>query len=100
MAGVNDSLDDAAKLVRLLSPSGRLEVMVNLIPYTQNGLGLDAAVAHELGLGDKGRRLEQLGEGALRAFQRSLREEGVLCSVRATRGRDDCSACGMLVTAQ
>jgi len=33
------------------------------------------------------------------AFQRALWDQGMLCTVRATKGEDERSACGQLATA-
>jgi 23S rRNA (adenine2503-C2)-methyltransferase len=77
VAGQNDSLDDAARLVRLL---GRLPVKVNLIPMNPiaaSSLGPPAA--------------EQVA-----AFQQRVADHGILCFVRRRRGDDVAAACGQL----
>ena len=66
---------------------GRQQLLVNLIPYNDNGLGLPGGAAFEAS------PLE-----AVRAFQRRMWDQGVLCTVRATRGDDERSACGQLAT--
>ena len=40
IGGVNDGLEHAEQLAHLLYPFGRSEMLVNLIPYNENGLGL------------------------------------------------------------
>ena len=66
-------------------------MLVNLIPYNENGLGLPGASEDEL---FHAPRTEDV-----HAFQRALWEQGVLCTVRATKGEDERSACGQLATA-
>ena len=86
LAGVNDQLDHAEALAAFLQPFQRGEVLVNLIPYNENGLGL--------------RPGEPFGRPALedvRAFQRRLWTHAILCTVRVQRGDDESSACGQLV---
>ena len=66
-------------------------MLVTLIPYNENGLGLPGASEDEL---FHAPRTEDV-----HAFQRALWEQGVLCTVRATKGEDERSACGQLATA-
>lgn len=86
LGGVNDGTRHAEQLAELLRPFGRGSVLVNLIPYNDNGLGQDGAL------------FRPSETEAVRAFQRRLWDEGVLCTVRATRGDDERSACGQLAT--
>jgi 23S rRNA (adenine2503-C2)-methyltransferase len=87
IGGVNDGLEHAEQLAHLLHPFRRSEMLVNLIPYNENGLGLP------------GGELFRASERAnVYAFQRKLWDKGILCTVRATRGDDERSACGQLAT--
>lgn len=78
--GVNDSLDDAHRLVKLLS---KVRARVNLIPFNASALkdapGLRAPT-----------------EAALLRFQAVLVEAKVLCMIRWPRGREIAAACGQL----
>jgi 23S rRNA (adenine2503-C2)-methyltransferase len=75
--GVNDSLEDAERLVRLLRG---IPAKVNLIPYNANpGLGF-AAPAPE----------------RVVAFQELLAGRNLTAVVRKNRGRDIAAACGQL----
>ena len=76
LAGVNDADADAARLAALLP---RRISHVNLIPYNPT----DAAF--------KGSSPERIAH-----FAALLRERGVPCSVRRSRGRDVQAACGQL----
>lgn len=78
LAGVNDSPEDARRLVRLLSG---IKGKVNLIP-------LNAA---------PGIPFERPSDGAVDRFARILSEHGVPVSVRKSRGRDIRAACGQLI---
>ena len=75
LMGVNDQKEHAEALCRLLAPFARTDVLVNLIPYNENGLGLPTAVLF------RSSKMEDV-----HAFQRHLWSEGFLCTVRATRG--------------
>jgi 23S rRNA (adenine2503-C2)-methyltransferase len=77
MAGFNDSLDDARRLIHLMKgvPS-----KINLIPYNEN----------------PERDIRRPSNNQVRAFQHFLVSRGVHCSVRVTRGRDISAACGQL----
>jgi 23S rRNA (adenine2503-C2)-methyltransferase len=76
--GVNDSLEDARRLVRLLNG---LRAKVNLIP-------LNEAAGIAFGR-PSDRRVD--------AFARALAERDVTVSVRRSRGRDIRAACGQLI---
>ncbi|HEY7068047.1 MAG TPA: 23S rRNA (adenine(2503)-C(2))-methyltransferase RlmN [Chloroflexota bacterium] len=76
LAGVNDTDADAARLAALLP---RRLAHVNLIPYNPT----DAAF--------RGSSPERIAR-----FAALLRERGVACSVRRSRGRDVQAACGQL----
>ena len=78
LAGVNDSLDDARRLARLLAD---VKGKVNLIP-------LNAA---------PGIPFERPSDAAVDAFAAVLADRGVVVSVRKSRGRDIRAACGQLL---
>merc|ERR1719313_3195370 len=87
IGGVNDGPEHAEQLAAFLEPFGRTDVLVNLIPYNDNGLGLPG-----------GALFAPPEMESVYAFQRRLWREGILCTVRVTRGDDDKAACGMLAT--
>lgn len=77
LKGVNDSLEDAARLARLLSG---MEVKVNLIPYNENpGLPFESAPAERVA-----------------AFHAALVDRHIAVITRKNRGRDIAAACGQL----
>jgi 23S rRNA (adenine2503-C2)-methyltransferase len=76
--GVNDTLEDAHRLVRLLAG---IKGKVNLIP-------LNAAA---------GIPFERPSDQRVDHFARTLAERGLLVSVRKSRGRDIRAACGQLI---
>ena len=78
LAGVNDSIDDARRLARLLSG---MKAKVNVIP-------LNAAA---------GIPYERPSDEAIDRFARTLAEHGITVSVRKSRGRDIRAACGQLI---
>lgn len=78
LSGVNDSIDDARRLARLLSG---MRAKVNLIP-------LNAA---------PGIPFERPSDRRIDDFGRALAERGVVVSVRKSRGRDIRAACGQLI---
>jgi 23S rRNA (adenine2503-C2)-methyltransferase len=80
IAGVNDSLDQAAALVALLSPLGALGSHVNLIPLNDTAGFTGHAPEH--------RRMQ--------AFATALRRGGLNATVRRNRGTDIDAACGQL----
>ncbi|WP_242395773.1 23S rRNA (adenine(2503)-C(2))-methyltransferase RlmN [Anaeromyxobacter oryzisoli] len=78
LGGVNDTLEDAERLARLLRG---IPAKVNLIPYNENpGLGFSSPAPE---------RVE--------AFQGVLVARNVTAVVRKHRGRDISAACGQLV---
>jgi 23S rRNA (adenine2503-C2)-methyltransferase len=77
MAGFNDSLEDAARLIQLMRG---VKSKLNLIPYNEN--------PH--------RDIKRPSAAQVKSFQHYLVSRGVHCSVRATRGRDISAACGQL----
>jgi 23S rRNA (adenine2503-C2)-methyltransferase len=74
---MNDSSDDARRVVRLLAPLKR--VKVNLIPWNPGELPYRESPAE---------RIEE--------FRRILTDKGVRVFVRYSRGRDVMAACGQL----
>jgi 23S rRNA (adenine2503-C2)-methyltransferase len=78
LAGVNDSIDDARKLSKLLRG---VKSKVNLIP-------LNAA---------PGIPFERPSDVAIDRFAKVLADSGLLVSVRKSRGRDIRAACGQLI---
>lgn len=77
MAGFNDSLEDARRLMRLLNG---IRAKVNLIPYNENPQ----------------RDIRRPSAETVKAFQHHLVSRGMQCSVRTTRGIDISAACGQL----
>jgi 23S rRNA (adenine2503-C2)-methyltransferase len=77
LGDVNDSADDARRVVRLLAPLRR--VKVNLIPWNPGELPYRESLAE---------RIEE--------FRRILNDKGVPAFVRYSRGRDVMAACGQL----
>ena len=78
LAGVNDTPDDARRLVKLLAG---IRGKVNLLP-------LNAA---------PGIPFERPVDERVDAFARMLAERGITVSVRKSRGRDIRAACGQLI---
>ncbi|HXY24743.1 MAG TPA: 23S rRNA (adenine(2503)-C(2))-methyltransferase RlmN [Candidatus Acidoferrum sp.] len=81
LGGVNDSADDARRVVRLLSPLR--SVKVNLIPWNPGEIPYRESTPE---------RIEE--------FRRILNEKGVPAFVRYSRGRDVMAACGQLALLQ
>ena len=77
LGGVNDSPEDARRVVKLLAPLKR--VKVNLIPWNPGELPYSETTEE---------RLEE--------FRRLLTDRGVPAFVRYSRGRDVMAACGQL----
>ena len=81
LGGVNDSPEDARRVVRLLSDVGR--VKVNLIPWNPGALPYAEPTA------------ESVDE-----FHRILMDRGIPTFTRYSRGRDVMAACGQLALLQ
>jgi len=77
LGGVNDTAEDARRVVRLLATLTR--VKVNLIPWNPGELPYKESSAE-----------------AIEEFRRILTEKGVPAFVRYSRGRDVMAACGQL----
>jgi 23S rRNA (adenine2503-C2)-methyltransferase len=76
--GFNDSIEDAKRLTRLCS---RFPVKVNIIEY--NPIGGDF-------------NMGKASEDRINQFARYLRDQGVMVTVRRSRGKDIDAACGQL----
>jgi 23S rRNA (adenine2503-C2)-methyltransferase len=76
---VNDTAEDARRLVRLLNG---IKGKVNLLPLNEAA----------------GIPFERPSDAAVNRFARILAERGVTVSVRKSRGRDIRAACGQLIT--
>jgi 23S rRNA (adenine2503-C2)-methyltransferase len=79
IAGVNDSLEDAGRLARLLRG---LPVKVNVIPLNEDPLYLPG--------------WKRPGEASIDGFVRRLIEAGMTVTVRHSKGPDARAACGQL----
>ncbi|MFG0300525.1 MAG: 23S rRNA (adenine(2503)-C(2))-methyltransferase RlmN [Phycisphaerales bacterium JB047] len=77
LAGVNDRSEHAEELAAVVR---KLRANVNLIRYNEV----------------KGLPFQRPGGDDVHHFQRVLREHGVNCHIRASRGRDIAAACGQL----
>ncbi|HUI76213.1 MAG TPA: 23S rRNA (adenine(2503)-C(2))-methyltransferase RlmN [Candidatus Acidoferrum sp.] len=77
LGGINDTPEDARRVVRLLAPLRR--VKVNLIPWNPGELPYQEST-----------------EQNIETFRRILNEKGVPAFVRYSRGRDVMAACGQL----
>ena len=77
LKGVNDSMEDAQELVRLLAD---IPSKINLIPFNPW----------------PGTQYECSDEQTIAAFARHLHQHGYSSPVRATRGQDIMAACGQL----
>jgi 23S rRNA (adenine2503-C2)-methyltransferase len=80
LASVNDSLDDAGRLVRLLHG---IRSKVNLIPFNPF----------------PGADFTRSSEATMRCFQERLLAAGLHATIRQSRGRDIQAACGQLALA-
>ena len=79
LKGVNDTPEDARRLVRLMHG---IRAKVNLLPLNEAA----------------GIPFERPSEAAVNGFAKILAERGVTVSVRKSRGRDIRAACGQLIT--
>ena len=77
LGGVNDTPEDARRVVKVLGPLKR--VKVNLIPWNPGELPF-----------------KESPESNIEQFRRTLTERGVPAFVRYSRGRDVMAACGQL----
>jgi 23S rRNA (adenine2503-C2)-methyltransferase len=102
MAGVNDDLEQARGLGRLLARlripgSGGHAAHVNLIPYNPTPRGPGGASVAPRSTGDTG--FSPPSKAAVRRFRDTVAASGVPVSVRANRGVGIDAACGQLRTA-
>jgi 23S rRNA (adenine2503-C2)-methyltransferase len=81
LGGINDSAEDARRVVRLLAPLRR--VKVNLIPWNPGELPY-----------------RESAPDRIEAFRRILTDKGMPAFVRYSRGRDVMAACGQLALLQ
>jgi 23S rRNA (adenine2503-C2)-methyltransferase len=79
IAGVNDSVEDARRLAKLLAP---IPVKVNVIPLNEDPVYLP--------------EWRRPPEEAIEAFARALSAAGTTVTVRRSRGPDARAACGQL----
>src|SRR6478736_5941283 len=79
LAGVNDRVEQAAELARVLDPKA---FKVNLIPYNPTGA------------------YDGSGRAAIDAFKSVLDRARIPATVRLTRGRDIAAACGQLAASR
>jgi 23S rRNA (adenine2503-C2)-methyltransferase len=77
LAGINDSLEDAGRLVKLIRG---IPSKVNLIPFNEHS----------------GAEFKRPSDDTIRKFQKFLMERKVVATVRISRGRDILAACGQL----
>jgi len=80
LGGVNDSPEDARRVVKLVAD---LRAKVNLIPWNPGQLPF-----------------ERPHPARVEEFRRILLDKGVLCFVRDSRGQDVMAACGQLALAE
>lgn len=79
LAGVNDSIEDAQRLILLLEGMG---CTVNLLPFNAY----------------PGSEFKSPSDAAVSAFHGALVEAGIIAVIRKSRGRDISAACGQLKT--
>jgi 23S rRNA (adenine2503-C2)-methyltransferase len=77
LGGVNDTVDDAKRVARLMADLGR--VKVNLIPWNPGSLPY-----------------QEPGQDSIERFHKVLLEKGIPAFTRYSRGRDVMAACGQL----
>lgn len=89
--GINDSPEDAQHLADFCRPfyegPSAIKLTVNLIPWNDISATFGPASGYRQPKMDR-----------VRAYQKVLAENGVLCYVRTTRGDEEDAACGMLST--
>jgi 23S rRNA (adenine2503-C2)-methyltransferase len=81
LSGVNDSLDDARRVAKLLAPLKAAKV--NLIPWNPGALPFHESSAKQIA-----------------AFRKVLTDRGLFAYVRYSRGRDVMAACGQLALSE
>lgn len=84
LSGVNDSVEDADRVFRLLQEKVGLErCKVNLLPYNDPG----------------GTPFKRPSTESVKRFQHALVSRGLSATIRQSRGRDILAACGQLKSA-
>jgi len=81
LGGVNDSLEDARSVAKLLAPLKAAKV--NLIPWNPGALPFHESSAEQIA-----------------AFRKVLTDRGIFAYVRYSRGRDVMAACGQLALSE
>lgn len=86
---MNDSYEDAMHLVEFCKPIQQQasKLIVNLIPW--NDISAPSGLAT---------RFQQPSTDSIFRFQQILKENGIRCYVRTTRGDEENAACGQLAT--
>lgn len=79
LSGINDTLDDAKRLVKLLN---RVNAKINLLPFNEY----------------PGSPYKRPSDDWVMQFQKYLLDRGFVAVVRRSRGRDILGACGQLAT--
>jgi 23S rRNA (adenine2503-C2)-methyltransferase len=95
--GINDSSDDASRLIRLLSG---IKAKVNLIPYNPVPSNLYTPKGHirdnQLMLKHTDRCLKKPPDNKILLFQKTLLNAGITATLRKSNGADISAACGQL----
>ena len=91
--GINDSTEDAYHLVEFCRPFyteiSSVKLTVNLIPWNDISVSHGPASLYRTPSIDR-----------VRAYQKVLADNGILCFIRTTRGDEENSACGQLATSK
>ena len=94
---INDSREDALKLVKLL---GGIKSKVNLIPYNPGNTILSATPDNRDELkqkkSNKALKLQKPSDKAVLEFQKILHKAGITAIIRKSKGADIAAACGQL----
>ena len=80
LKGIDDSLEDAARVVRLMKQYMPGKAKVNLIPFNEHPAS----------------EFKRPSDETVRDFQKYLLDRGITTTVRISRGRDILAACGQL----
>ena len=80
LKGIDDSLEDAARVARLMKQYMPGKAKVNLIPFNEHPAS----------------EFKRPSDETVRAFQKYLLDRGITTTVRISRGRDILAACGQL----
>lgn len=84
--GVNDREEDAVSLAEFVKPMLEFipKIAIDLIPYNDVKL----------------RNFVRPTQERVNLFQEMVKQQGLFCSVRVTRGEEEFAACGMLATSK